>query len=111
MNIKMLETFQSTGDSAVLLHEEITVTILEKGELYRVTETLGTWLIDNRKAQEIPLATYGAKPQPELRHDDIIYNEMIGKVEVVQNDFEELPEADETEKISKSKRGRKAGSK
>ena len=78
MRVKMMESFQSVNTVAEIADEGIRVSMLEKGEDYIVDLTLGNWLIDNHKAEEILLPVYGAKilktpeDQPELRHDDEI---------------------------------------
>lgn len=53
MKVKMKEVFQGRDVQAVLLHEGLTVSILEKGEEYEVDHPLGLWLVDNGKADEI----------------------------------------------------------
>ena len=53
MKVKMKEVFQGRDVQAVLLHESLTVSILEKGEEYEVDQPLGLWLVDNGKADEI----------------------------------------------------------
>lgn len=53
MKVKMKEVFQGRDVQAVLLHESLTVSILEKGEEYEVDHPLGLWLVDNGKADEI----------------------------------------------------------
>ena len=117
MNVKMLETYQGVGHSAVLLHEGMTVTILEEGESYKVDTTLGKWLIENGKAQEVSADEphYGGQPfekdtEPKLRHDDEIYEELT-KAVTDENDIEQ-PAADpvmntKSQATSKPKRGRK----
>lgn len=68
MKLRMLENYQGVGDSAVLLDEGITVTILEAGERYEVSENLGAWLVENGKAQVIPSekkVVVGEQPEPE----------------------------------------------
>ncbi len=53
MRVKMFEVFQGRDVSAILVHEGITVSILEKGEEYDVDELIGKWLVENNKAVEI----------------------------------------------------------
>lgn len=66
MKIIMLETYQGVGDSAILLDEGITVTILEQGERYEVGQNLGVWLVENGKAREIqPPAPRKVEPKQE----------------------------------------------
>lgn len=76
MKIKMREAFQGTGQSGILVNEGITVTIFEKGDTLEVNNALGGWLIENGKADEVPPIVYATTPQPELRHDDEIYEEV-----------------------------------
>jgi hypothetical protein len=103
MKVKMLETFQQVGATAVLASERITVSVLEAGETYEVDATLGAFLIENNKAEAAKAPHYGAQEKPEFRHDDVIYSEITGTVEVVE---EETPESEEKPK-ARSKRGRK----
>lgn len=91
MKVKMLEVFQGTGVEATLLHDGIKVNILEKGEEYLVSDSLGAWLVENHKAEEIKSA------------------EIPGKVEefIPVND-ESLPDFSDSERIVEpKKRGRK----
>ena len=84
MKVRMLETYQGVGQTATLLHEDIRVSVLEQGESYDVDPTLGAWLVDNRKAEEIAEAKpvhYGAQAEPELRHDDELYAEQTAEPE------------------------------
>jgi hypothetical protein len=75
MKVKMREAFQGTGQSGFLIEEGITVTIFEKGDTLEVDNTLGGWLVDNGKADEIRPIVYATTPQPEPRHDDVIFEE------------------------------------
>ena len=65
MKVKMREVFQGRDVQAVLLHEGLTVSILEKGEEYEVDKPLGLWLVDNGKADEIKqeVSTFSDEPQ------------------------------------------------
>ena len=106
MKVKMLEAFQQVGATAVLASENITVSFLEKGEVYEVGATLAAFLIENNKAEEVK-PHYGAQEKPEFRHDDVIYSEITGKAEVVE---EETPEDEPimTTEEAKSKRGKRS---
>lgn len=53
MKVKMREVFQGRDVQATLLHEGITVSILEIGESYEVDKPLGEWLIENGKAERL----------------------------------------------------------
>ena len=53
MKVKMKEVFQGRDVKAELLHEGITVSILEIGESYVVSQSLGDWLIENGKAEKL----------------------------------------------------------
>lgn len=87
MKVKMSEVFQGTGVEATLLHDGIKVSILEKGEEYLVSDSLGAWLVENHKAEEIKSA------------------EIHGKVEEFTTISEPLPEY--REEPEPKKRGRK----
>ena len=50
MKIKMTEYFQESGLKASLVPSGIEVSLLEPGGVYEVNETLGAYLLDNRKA-------------------------------------------------------------
>ena len=52
MKVYMLETVQGADVSGILVAKNVTVSILEKGEMYEVNATLGNWLLEHRKAQE-----------------------------------------------------------
>jgi len=85
MRIKMLEMFQSTTETGRLLVEGITVKIFEKDDVLEVDDALGMQLIADHKAVETkPAPYYGAQPQPELRHDDIKYEEIHDGLEEVK---------------------------
>ena len=56
MKVKMLEHVQGTNISGELLYEGLTVSILEKDMEYKVTETLGAWLLEHRKAIQLESA-------------------------------------------------------
>ena len=106
MKVKMLETFQQVGATAVLASKGIPVTVLEQGETYDVDATLAAFLIENNKAEEVK-PHYGAQEKPEFRHDDVIYSEITGKAEVVE---EETPEDEPimTTEEAKPKRGKRS---
>lgn len=90
MKIRMLEYFQGVGQSGLLLEENITVTIFEPGDVLEVNKTLGTYLIDNRKAVEVEPKQYGAKVVTkdedlrELRHDDEVTETPAPPIELVE---------------------------
>ncbi len=71
MRIKMLETFQGVGVSAVLADESLRVSILERDETYDADPELAEYLIANRKAEpvEIPAPT-GQIPEAPAPQDD-----------------------------------------
>lgn len=51
MKLKMLETVQGAGINGV--HSEgFSVNILEKGEVYEISNELADWLLENNKAME-----------------------------------------------------------
>jgi hypothetical protein len=77
MRIKMRETFQEVGTTAVLADDGLQVSILEAGETYIVDDVLGAYLLEHRKG-ESPEASphYGAQSEPEFRYDDEKYAEM-----------------------------------
>ena len=85
-------------------HEDITVSILEKDGEYEVDGTLGAWLLEHRKAEELTktkVKHYGAQAEPELRHDDELAKEVAQVVDVA-------PMVEDDAIISKpKKRGRK----
>lgn len=79
MKVKMHEVFQGTGVEATILHDGIKVSILEKGEEYLVSDSLGAWLVENGKAEEMKSAeipdkvdefTTISEPLPEY-HEEI----------------------------------------
>lgn len=71
MRVKMLEVFQGRDVSAVLAHEGIPVSVLEKGEEYDVSEVLGLWLVLNGKAVEVKQQ----KVKPAKREKDELKDE------------------------------------
>lgn len=70
MKVKMLETYQGRDVQAVHSIDQITVSILEPGEEYEVTASLGQWLVENRKAEMVETPHYGSQAEPELRNDE-----------------------------------------
>ncbi len=117
MQIKMNEYYQGSGVSAVLLRTGDTVNILTPGESYEVDLTLGSWLIDNRKAVQVDAkeihvrfteiiseVNYGAQAEPELRHDEEVYKELT---EEPQAEDEPLMSTENTEFVPKKKRSKK----
>ena len=42
-------------------------------QVVEVDKNLGTWLVDNRKAEEVIEQHYGAQPEPQERHDEELY--------------------------------------
>lgn len=78
MKVKMLEVFQGTGVTALNTFENITVSILEKGEIYEIGTTLGAWLIENGKAEPVVSVIEPVKEEPpapeevtiEIDHDE-----------------------------------------
>ena len=111
MKIKMSEHFQGTGVSAVLVRTGTTVNALAPDEVYEVDLALGSWLVDNHKgveADEMVTHTratygdstvhYGAQAEPELSHDDVLYEAQTGG----ENATEVTP--DEDSKPDKPKR-------
>ena len=94
MKLKMLETYQAVDQPSPLV----------EGQEYEVSETLGAWLLEHRKAEKAGKAArhYGAQKEPELRADDVIYKEVQADnaVKVV----EELPEEEIMSTKSKPKR-------
>lgn len=80
MKLKLLETVQGRDVSGVLLETGATVTVLEEGQAYEVSASLGAWLLENKKAEvykeEKKSKHYGAQAEPELRHDEEIYKEL-----------------------------------
>lgn len=65
MKVKMREFFQGREIEGVL----------EPRKVYDVPEELAAWLVENRKAENVreEPVHYGAQAEPELRHDDEIY--------------------------------------
>ena len=79
MKLKLLETVQGVDISGVHLIEGFSVKVLEPGEVYEVSQKLGEWLLETRKAEKIESAPhYGAQSEPEYpRNDEAKYEEMI----------------------------------
>lgn len=73
MKVKMFETYQGRDVQAVHSIDQLTVSILEPGEEYEVSASLGQWLVENRKAEIVETPHYGAQAEPEPRHDEEIY--------------------------------------
>ena len=53
MKVKMIETVQGRDISGIMVDEGIEASILTPGDGFLVDESLGRWLVDNRKAEEI----------------------------------------------------------
>jgi hypothetical protein len=53
MKVKMMETVQGRDIFGTMVDEGIEVSILTPGDVFLVDESLGRWLVDNRKAEEI----------------------------------------------------------
>ena len=53
MKVKMLEYYQGVNVSAVSFPGRETVTILVPGNAYEVDDSMGQWLLENRKAEEL----------------------------------------------------------
>lgn len=98
MKLKMLETYQAVDQPVALV----------EGSEVEVSESLGAWLLEHRKAERV-VPHYGGKKEPELRADDVIYKEVeaANAVKVVEEDEPE-PEPDEimTTKPKRGKRGK-----
>lgn len=98
MKIKMLETFQGTNSSALLVEENIRVSIFAKDDVLEVDAALGAWLIENNKAVEIMPKQYGAKIVKEdkdlraLRHDDEVKEEPAPAKEIGETQKESKPQ-------------------
>lgn len=109
MKVQMLETYQGVGHTAVLLDEGTRVSILEKGESYEVDLTLGSWLVDNRKAEEIESQPihYGAQSEPQFRHDDELYKEMTAESQAEEPPADEKMMSTKNQATTAPKRTRK----
>ena len=87
MKLKMLETFQGVNVTALNVAENMPVTILEAGEVYEVDANTAAFLLEHHKAEqaeETPAKQpkhYGAQAEPELRHDDELYEEVKAESE------------------------------
>jgi pyruvate/2-oxoglutarate dehydrogenase complex dihydrolipoamide acyltransferase (E2) component len=68
MKIRMNEHYQGRGHP--------TLTINQEYESAEIGQELTQWLLDNGKAIDITPKHYGAQPEPELKHDDEIYEEV-----------------------------------
>jgi hypothetical protein len=81
MQVKMFEYVQGVEISGTLPDGSVSK-VLEPDKVYEVDLTLGTWLVDNRKAEEVKVEKvkaephYGAQTEPEPRHDDEVYKEI-----------------------------------
>lgn len=69
MKVKMLEVFQGTGVKGKLIHDDIEVNIFQVGDEVEVSQDLGDWLLEHRKAEEIksdyvPKETVAKEPKP-----------------------------------------------
>lgn len=76
MKVKMLEYFQGRNQP-----------MLGLGKEYDVSATLGAWLLEHRKAEQIEAPHYGGQPEPELRQDD-----ELPVAEALEAEPEGLPE-------------------
>lgn len=61
MRILAKETVQGSGISGRLVDEDITVSILEPGEIYEVGDQLGDWLLEHNKAETAGASMIRAK--------------------------------------------------
>jgi len=108
MKVKLLETVQGVGISGVLLKTGSKVNILEPDNLYEVGNILGTWLIDNRKAEEVKDAPhYGGQQKAELRHDEEKYEAMTAENEAKESVDEPIMTTENQATAKRSKRGKK----
>ena len=74
MKIRMLEHFQGRNQPTLAINQEY-----DSAEL---GEELTKWLLDNDKAIVIEQPKhYGGQAEPELRHDDEIYEEVKKEAE------------------------------
>jgi hypothetical protein len=81
MQVKILEYVQGRDIRGSLPNGTVT-DVLEPEKVYDVDNALGAWLIENHKAEEVKAEEvkaephYGAQAEPELRHDDEVYEAM-----------------------------------
>jgi len=85
MQIKMNVHYQGTNVSAVLVRTGETVNALAPDEVYEVDANTAAYLLEHNKGEQyaiggyvkhetdLNMAHYGAQSEPELRHDDEIY--------------------------------------
>lgn len=114
MKVLMLEVVQGRDIEGIASNGD-TVKVLEVGQGYTVSQSLGVWLVGNGKAQEVKDAPhYGAQPEPELRNDEAKAEEMQAAEGETPGEYGVLPEFSQDEKeavpvqSTKSKRGRKS---
>lgn len=76
MKVKMLETVQGRDISGTLVNEGIECSILTPGDDFIVSESLGEWLVENGKAEQIktpvmvtslPPADFDKQPPLEVK--------------------------------------------
>ena len=67
MKVKMLEYYQGVNVSAVSFPGRETVTILVPGNVYEVDDSMGQWLLDNRKAEELKEPLKESPKEPEAK--------------------------------------------
>jgi hypothetical protein len=85
MKIKMIDNFQGTNTFGYLVDEGIKITVFSKEDVLEVDDTLGAYLVENKKAVEIkPAPHYGAQPKPEPRHDEVIYHQQMKEEEPIK---------------------------
>lgn len=105
MKVKMLELVQGRDITGTLLHDGLEVSILELDEEYQVSDTLGAWLLEHRKAVKLETAAhYGAQAEPELRDDEEIYKRLA---EASADEEQGEPIANTQAEPKRTKRGRK----
>lgn len=104
MKVKMLEIVQGREITGTLLHDGLEVSILETGEEYQVSETLGAWLIEHRKAVKLEATHYGSQAEPALRNDEEIYEKMA---EESEGEEQGEPISNTQAEQKRAKRGRK----
>lgn len=84
MKVKMLEVFQGTDVKGILIHEGIEVSVFEIGDEVEVSQALGEYLLQHRKAEKIESAYV-----PKVELPDPLESEV------------------ESEPVTKTKRGKK----
>ena len=73
MKLRMNEHYQGRGRPTLAINQEY-----DSAEL---GEELTAWLLDNGKAVEVKSKHYGAQPEPELKADDEIYEQVKQEAE------------------------------